>query len=178
MVHNSLVKARYLFFEWLYKCACSFYLIWSFEVFCGLNFWRVFHMYRQVSSHSYLIRNLEVSRLCNGTHCSNYINWLCKRWGSTSSHLQNNNYSHIHPTAHKAIEGFISLCLCYVRQQYKKADPKLQVQILQMNVGPTENYKLRVSVFFKCQTILHTFACKTPKKQTVLRVITCSETWL
>jgi hypothetical protein len=44
---------------------------------------------------------------------------------------------------------FILLCVCYVHQQYTKADPKLLVLILKINVVPKENHKLLVQADYK-----------------------------
>ena len=165
MVHVFLVKTPYLFFECLIGYMFVFRSpdLFSRGVLC-LNVWPVFHIHR-------FFRNLKAPRLCDGTRCSNNINWLCKRWRSTSSHLQNSNYSHRHPTAHQATEGFGSLGLCHVPQQCTKADPKLQVLILKMYVVPIENVcsshrklNLSVSEFSKCKTIVNTCPRKTPKK--------------
>jgi hypothetical protein len=85
-------------------------------------------------------------------------------------------FTHTHPSAHQATEGFDSLSLCHVRQQYTKADPKLQVLILKMDAVPIENYKLRVSEFLKGKTIVNTYPCKTPNNRNISRAITCSAT--
>ena len=115
MVHVFLVKAPYLFFESLIHVCVPFtwfshsrcFVVWKFDESSTYT-----DRYRVM-----FFRNLKASRLCNGTRCSNSINWLCKRRGSTSSHLQKSDYSHRHPTAQQANEYFSSLCLCYVRQQ-------------------------------------------------------------
>ena len=43
-------------------------------------------------------------------------------------------------TTLRETSGFILLCVCYVHQQYTKADPKLLVLILKINVVPKQNH--------------------------------------